>query len=512
MRTVIFGVDGLTFRILRPLIERGDLPNFARLQHEGVTADFISTACPFTAPAWMSIATGLRPAKHGVFDFWEHDTNTTSARPITKSVTHRKAGKAIWNILSEFGKRVVVLNVPLTYPPEPVNGIMVSGLMTPAPSSAYTFPLSFKGELYNVVPDYRIDFSGDQVSAKQLYDQVMQMTEKRIQLQEHLLSEHDWDFAFLCFVGPDRLQHRLWSSIMTLDHEATRYYRLLDVALGRVLGHLTPEDMLFVVSDHGFVGISTRFYINEYLCRRNLLQLASSKKRERSRLIGIGRDIAQRMHLWDALNKIRHRYNGFHNHSTSFEKSLAYNDVVWSESQACVLSWTAYPGGHADIVMSPHATEDDMERLRVALSNERDPETGEPLVRAVYATDDLGEGPFRPQQKHLIVIPSPGITFHLLTGRKNLWEKEGISQGCHEPEGVFYAYGAGIRCGVQVNALQVYDLVPTLLHALNITVKEPLDGQVVHEIFTEDTTRYVEVGNTMVARKLKHLKESNEER
>ncbi len=508
MRTVIFGVDGLTFRILRPLIERGDLPNFARLQREGVTADFISTACPFTAPAWMSIATGLRPAKHGVFDFWEFDT--TSAQPIAKLVTHRKEGKAIWNALSEFGKRVVVLNVPLTYPPEPVNGIMVSGLMTPAPSSAYTFPLSFKDELYNIVPDYRIDLLGDQVSASQLYNQVMQMTEKRIQLQEHLLTEHEWDFAFLCYVGPDRLQHRLWDSIMTLDYEATRYYRLLDDALGRVLGHLTPEDMLFVVSDHGFVGISTRFYINEYLCRQNLLQLASSSKRERRRLMGMGRDIVQRLHLLDATNEIRNRYNKFHNRSTPLEKSLAFNNVLWSESLACVLSWTAFAGGYADIVMSPHATEDDMERLRVALSNERDPETGEPLVRAVYATDDLGNGPFRPQQKHLIIIPLPGITFHLLTGRKNLWEKEKISQGCHEPEGVFYAYGAGIRRGVQVNALQVYDLVPTVLHALNIEAKEPLDGQIAHEIFAEDTTRYVEVGNTLVARKLKHLHGSKE--
>ncbi|HEV7235145.1 MAG TPA: alkaline phosphatase family protein, partial [Ktedonobacteraceae bacterium] len=321
---------------------------------------------------------------------------------------------------------------------------------------------------------------------------------------------HEWDFAFLCYVGPDRLQHRLWDSIITLDHEATRYYRLLDDALGRVLGHLTAEDMLFVVSDHGFVGLSTKFYINEYLCRQNLLQVPASKKRERSRFPGMGRDIAQRLHLLDAIKKIRHRYNGFHNRNMPLEKSLAFNNVVWSESQAYVLSWSAFGGGYADIVTSPHATADDIERLRTALSNERDPETGDPLVRTIHTTDDLGEGPYRPQQEHLIIIPSPGTTFHLLTGRKNLWEKEKISQGCHEPEGIFYAYGAGIRRGVQVNALQVYDLVPTILHALNIAVKEPLDGQVAHEIFTEDTTRYVEVGESMVARKLKQLHGSKE--
>ncbi len=77
----------------------------------------------------MSIATGLKPAKHGVFDFWEYDM--ASPHHEAKLVTHRKGGKAIWNILSEYGKQVIVMNVPLTYPPEAVNGIMVSGLMTP---------------------------------------------------------------------------------------------------------------------------------------------------------------------------------------------------------------------------------------------------------------------------------------------------------------------------------------------------------------------------------------------
>src|SRR5260370_12362785 len=318
MRTVIFGVDGLTFRILRPLIERGDLPNFARLQREGVTSDFISTTCPLTPPAWMSIVTGLRPAKHGVFDFWEFDT--ALSKPTARSITRRKGGKAIWNILSEYGKLVVVLNIPFTYPPEAVNGIMVSGVMTPDASSSYTFPLSFKEELYKVVPDYRIDLSHDHMSTKVLYDQVMHMTEKRIQLQEHLLSEHEWDFAFLCYVGPDRIQHRLWDTIMTLSHDATRYYRLLDDALGHVLGHLTPEDMLFVVSDHGFVGASRRFYINEYLYRQNLLQFGRPVNRNWAKLIGLGRDITQKLRLFDTIRDIRDCYYEFRNRKPFIER------------------------------------------------------------------------------------------------------------------------------------------------------------------------------------------------
>lgn len=510
MRTIIFGADGLTFRILQPLIERGELPNFARLQREGVASDLISTAHPSTPPAWASITTGLKPAKHGIFDFWEFDM--TASQPVARSVTHRKAGKAVWNILSEYGKRVIVLNVPFTYPPETVNGIMVSGLMTPGPSSSYTYPLSFKDELYKAVPDYRIDLYYEHLDANALYDQVMYMTEKRIQLQEHLLSEHEWDFGFLCYVGPDRLQHPFWQTITTLSHDATRYYRLLDDALGRVLSHLTPEDNLFVVSDHGFVGASSKFYINEYLCRRNLLQVGSSADRSRTRMMGIGRELAQKLHLFNTLRTLRSRYFELRDHRLPVEKMQeehkpALRKVDWDESQACVLSWTALLGGHADIFMSPRATRDDLEELRAALSAERHPETGETLLRAIYTTDDLGVGPFRPQQDHLIIIPSRGTTFHLLTGRKHLWEEQ-ETVGLHEPEGVFYAWGAGIRRGARVKPMQVYDIAPTLLHALSISADEPFDGRVAQEIFTQETAGDATTGEDLVARKLKQLQAS----
>ncbi len=293
MRAVIFGIDGLSFRIVHPLIQRGDLPNFARLQVEGIEADLISAIPPMTPPAWMSLVTGLKPAKHGVFDFWEFDVRLPTLQ--SRLVTHRKGGKAIWNILSEYGKRVVVLNVPLTYPPDPVNGIMVSGLMTPGPSAPFTFPQEFKDELYKVIPGYRIDLSLEKTSPGYFVDAVLDMTEKRIQLQEHLLSEHEWDFAFLSYVGPDRIQHRIWDSIESLSHEGTAYFRLLDDALGRVLNRLTAEDVLFVASDHGFVGARNWFYINEYLCRNNLLQRGMSAEMTRARLIGFGREAAQKM-------------------------------------------------------------------------------------------------------------------------------------------------------------------------------------------------------------------------
>src|SRR5437899_10264952 len=112
MRTIIFGVDGLTFRVLHPLIERGDLPNFQKLSQEGCEAILESKYPPLTPPAWTSLSTGLKPARHGVYDFWTYadEQQGTRAARSTRVQTKRKGGKAIWNILSEFGKRVLVIN------------------------------------------------------------------------------------------------------------------------------------------------------------------------------------------------------------------------------------------------------------------------------------------------------------------------------------------------------------------------------------------------------------------
>src|ERR1700692_3607413 len=108
MRSVIFGVDGLTFRIVNPLIERGLLPNLKKRREKGGKAILESKYPPLTPPAWTSLSTGLKPARHGVYDFWSYDEQQAGDGTRRAHVmTRRKGGKAIWNILSEFGKRVL---------------------------------------------------------------------------------------------------------------------------------------------------------------------------------------------------------------------------------------------------------------------------------------------------------------------------------------------------------------------------------------------------------------------
>ncbi|MCB0240852.1 MAG: alkaline phosphatase family protein, partial [Anaerolineae bacterium] len=118
-RLLVIGLDGATFDLMRPWAEAGELPNLQRLMSEGSWGPLRSVVHPFTAQAWTSMVTGTQQGKHRVFDFWERDFATYGFRLLNAS--HR-ALPALWNLLSAAGKDVIIVNLPQTYPPEPVQG------------------------------------------------------------------------------------------------------------------------------------------------------------------------------------------------------------------------------------------------------------------------------------------------------------------------------------------------------------------------------------------------------
>lgn len=500
MRAVIFGVDGLTFRVLHPLIERGDLPNFRRLQQEGSEAILESNYPPLTPPAWMSLATGLRPAGHGVYDFWEFAQRPQGEQMRPSHVlTRRRGGRAIWNILSELGKQVLVINVPMTYPPEPVNGIMVSGYMTPGSRVDFTYPIAFKEELYQHIPDYLIDLEKEDVQSveatgrpEQLIDAVLHMTQRRIELTSYLLKEKPWDFCFVAFVGADRLQHPLWEEICSLDDRAIDYFRLLDQGLGQILAQLTAEDTLFVVSDHGFQGANRSFEINEYLYSKQLLVPRSGlqRSRERARRLNALKRAATRTGLLPLVRRVRGLLHTV-GHAEAFEDVFqpVNLDIDWQKTLAYVPSYSSTGSGYADIFLHEDLDAGRVHELCMDLKRQVDPLSGKPLVDALYTTEVFGSGPYAPRERHLLLLPTDGITFRLTLGNERFWDHAGLRHdatkrcGIHHRDGVLYAYGNGIKPGFVADRAEIYDVVPTVLHSMGLTTDAGFDGRVLDELF-----------------------------
>ncbi|MGD1000884.1 MAG: alkaline phosphatase family protein [Candidatus Brocadiia bacterium] len=143
-RVIVIGIDGLDPRLVERMMDDGRMPNFAKLAREG-TFSALQTAIPPESPvAWMSAATGMNPGRHGLFDFIRRNPENylpdLSILKTSSKGSWRRSGqpyvppsaqKAFWDILGEQGIPTVVLRWPVTFPAQPVNGRLLSGLGTP---------------------------------------------------------------------------------------------------------------------------------------------------------------------------------------------------------------------------------------------------------------------------------------------------------------------------------------------------------------------------------------------
>ena len=127
--TILIGLDGATFTVLDPYMERGVMPFLAELCARGTRAELRSIMPPLTPPAWTSLVTGKRPGQHGIFDFFQKEEPGSVYFAFASS---QQVGAAtIWTLASEQQRRVISLNFPLMFPPPPVEGAVVPGGMMP---------------------------------------------------------------------------------------------------------------------------------------------------------------------------------------------------------------------------------------------------------------------------------------------------------------------------------------------------------------------------------------------
>ena len=128
-KIIVIGLDGATFDLIKPWAEAGYLPTLNRILQSGAHGVMRSTIPPMTAPAWTTFATGSNPGQHRLYDWIAREPDSYKFTPVTAL-----DGKApmIYTLLSEYGRSVVALNIPMTYPPVPVNGVIVSGMPTPS--------------------------------------------------------------------------------------------------------------------------------------------------------------------------------------------------------------------------------------------------------------------------------------------------------------------------------------------------------------------------------------------
>jgi predicted AlkP superfamily phosphohydrolase/phosphomutase len=507
---LIVGLDGATLDLAKPWAEEGALPELRRLMCEGAWGPLRSTVPPATLPGWATFMTGVNPGRHGIFDFTRRRTDSYGVRFVNS--TFRKA-PTIWRLMSAAGKRVAVLGMPGTYPPEPLNGCMVSGFDTPVTTRAdrsFVYPPGFADEVEKAggfpfadFQEFRIGPGWHGRALQSLHEGV----ERKTRLAERLLRSERWDCLMLVFGESDTVAHHFWGfhDPGSPFHEAQRsgefsgairsIYQALDGAIGRLRAS-AGADQVLVVSDHGFGGAGNRaLYLNRWLEQNGWLSwrragaIARTAARFRSLAVKVVPEGWQaslfRMgsgRFADALES-RVRFGGIDWQRTgAFSEDLNYFPSIWLNVEGRDPEGTIPPGRY----------DETCEELRAALLAWRDPLDGSPVVRHVWRRDELYDGFYVENAPDLILelMTPDGYSYVCLSsgGRsgppvtrladhgRSGGKLRGMS-GSHRSDGLFALAGEGVRAGA-IKGVAIADMAPTVLALCGVPVPAGWDGNV----------------------------------
>ncbi len=259
-----------------------DLPNLKCLCQNGVHGLLRSCDPPITVPAWSVMMSSKSPGRLGVYGFRNRADHSYDRYLIANSLAIKE--DRVWDILSRSGKRSIVIGVPGTYPPQPLNGLLIGDFLTPDISCNYTHPAELKDEIARVVGEYVLDVrdfrSGNK--AKILAD-IYEMTRKRFQVARHLLAKEDWDFFMMVEMGVDRIHHAFWDDMdpahrfyqpgNQFENAIHDYYQEVDDEIGKLLAFADETTAVLVVSDHGAKRMDGGICVNEWLIANGYLSL-----------------------------------------------------------------------------------------------------------------------------------------------------------------------------------------------------------------------------------------------
>ncbi len=500
-RVLVLGLDGATFDLMLPWMEQGHLPWLAKLARSGVRSPLESTIPPITPCAWSSFMTGKNPGKHGLFDFVEPLPDRKGFRFTNAS---SRQGETLWGYLGRQGRRVGVINVPMTYPPEPVNGYLLSGLDTPNEDSLYCHPAELREELKSQAILYRIDvqhLGNMRTDARRdlRLNELREVESIRTQALAYLRERYPADFTMLVYTATDQVQHHFWH-YMDPRHDkfdakgAERYrhairdvYVHIDRLIGSLMDQVDDQTIVIIMSDHGF-GPTTnvRIRLNQALAHRGLLSFAGERggKRAFRSLAGLADRVLRstlsngaKRYLASRLPKLRVWFENLDEAPVDWTRTRAYTNEAFRASPAVWLNSTP------DRV----AREELLREAEQALGELKDPETGKPAIRHVYRTRELYQGPLVDRAPEL--IPSWWEDGFLLEqsqpGRDASTDVERSREpitggvefaGSHRLHGVFMMAGGPVRQGHVFSGARIIDVAPTVLYLMGLPIPHDMDG------------------------------------
>lgn len=511
MKVLVIGLDGVTFDLLGPWIKAGELPNLRQLMERGSWGRLRTTLPPISSSSWSSFVTGVNPGKHGLVDFVYPGADSYKVTMV--NATSRRT-KAVWNWLNDAGYKVGLVGIPTTYPPEPVDGFMISGFLSPGPDSEWASPPELKQELLAELGEFQLAPNERYRSTRRLdrfLDDLTASVENRTQATLYLMRNKPWDVFTVVYWDTDMVQHETWRLLDPTHprHDPAEaaihrerileFHRKVDSDVGRLLAEVDSDTLVAVMSDHGFGPVHSFFLTNNWLAGLGLLRFKpgpwTAFKRMLFRLgytpLGMFR-VAKALGLGRLRKQVRFQQKA----NVVNRLFLSFDDVDWAKTQAFSIGsfgqvYINVAGTHPQGIVQPgHEYEELKEKISREALTLRDPSSGEPLVERVYRREEIYNGPYVARTPDLI-LQTRGWEYmafgHADFGSNKLVEPITGLSGHHRPDGVVILAGAGVKADTMLENASILDLTPTMLHVMGVPVPGDLDGRVLSEAFEDSS-------------------------
>lgn len=511
-KVVVIGIDGGTF----DLIDKFDLPFLAKLRDEGTWGNLKSLIPPVTAPAWVSFLTGKNPGKHGVFEFMGREEDSYRFTPVNSASVKTRS---LVDILSLAGKRSIMINVPVTYPPRQINGLCITGLLTPGTESDYTFPRELKDKISREIGDYII--TADEIFSPGREEEFLTSLEKQIakrtELTLYLLNNYQWDFLMVVFNATDNVQHGLWGYTDRKSHTykfpqrkkyadgIKRIYRKVDQSMEKLYRRIDRDTNIIVMSDHGAGPLYWFFHVNVFLLQKGYLKIKkNAKSRFKLLLFKAGFTLKNVFNLAYRLGLARSRklLDAKRTRRNLLTKLfLSFEDVDWDRT-------TAYSRGIIGQMFinlkgrEPRGTVERggehqrlIENIISDLKELRRPDDGSNLIVDIYRPEDIYQGSyawlapditFLTRNMETVAFGNFEFSSHRFLERAYT----GIS-GHHRMEGIYIFNGPAFRNLRRHRELSLIDLAPLILYLLDFSIDKDMDGVLPEDVIDPDYTRTV---------------------
>jgi predicted AlkP superfamily phosphohydrolase/phosphomutase len=522
----------MTFDIVNPLIEMGHLANMAQLMREGSFSPLLSTVPSITPVAWSSFLTGKSPGDHGVYDW---GIKTANHRMSIINANYLQ-DQSIWSILHRAGKKIGVIGLPMSYPPQPYPSFVIGGPLSPGLHSPFTFPRTLYQEIRENVGQYIIDYDKKQELTKgeaSFVATMSHMAKVRGETTLYLMQKYPWDVLMPTFVATDRLQHCLWhllsftESLTPIQHEVVAFFDLVDSYIGQFIEATPDPKAVVVLSDHGFGPGRRKVSLNGWLMREGYL-IRSRADRTRGiqqRLVALANRVGltrAQLRKWlsrtGMLGHVETRINQVSTYELAFD---------WQRSVA----FAGGPGIYLNVAgreqggtVSPG---EDYECLRQEivekLSKLRDPRSNQEVFEQVYLREDFYSGRRVSMAPDIVPLPRGGYRamaqFHEEKSRRVreaiFDEPHAWDRGMHRREGILVTWGERLEANADIEPKpHIWDVTPTLLGLLDVPIPSDMTGRVIVELIASGERDSIEFadGNKVHGREAPVWDDDDDER